>query len=566
MTYLRGYGTKVPTKQTERAYGRTDQVQNNAGGYVFQVDDFERAERWLILGSEGNTFYVKQQEFTRQNAQCIERCIAKDGQRLVQLVADISTRGRAPKNDPALFALAMAISLGDMNTRQLAAATLVKVARTGTHLSHFVQYATQFRGWGKTLRAAVKFWFMNKGSEAVLFQAIKYNQRDGWSMRDFLRLSHPKVLGPDMNSVFKYIVKGEIPETQLFTQVRAIQQLSANQSVVESARLIREHRIPRECVPTELLKESQIWQALLQDMPMTAMVRSLAVMTRNGALKPTDFQTINLICDRLRNQERIHRARLHPLAFLVALNTYDSGVSMHGKKMQTWEPIQDISDALNDAFYLAFESIQPIGNRVLIGVDVSGSMSSGTIAGLPGITPRQGAAALAMQIKKTERDAYVMGFQGDARTAWGWSRTANSQNDSLKGFVPLKISPNMRLDQITNLIGSLPFGPTDCAVPFLWATENKAEIDTFITITDNETWAGDIHPYQAIESYRSKFVRNAKFVAIAMTATDYSVADPKDMNSMNVVGFDAGAPVVITNFASNKATSVLESEDDQNSD
>ena len=55
-------GRNTPVPQSQRA--REDQVLNDAGGFVFQVDDFTRLRRFLILGTEGGTFYVNQKALT----------------------------------------------------------------------------------------------------------------------------------------------------------------------------------------------------------------------------------------------------------------------------------------------------------------------------------------------------------------------------------------------------------------------------------------------------------------------------------------------------------------------
>ena len=57
-------------------------------------------------------------------------CIAEDGVRVVRATSEISESGRAPKNDPALFVLAMAAGLGDEATR---AAALAALPRGGAH-------------------------------------------------------------------------------------------------------------------------------------------------------------------------------------------------------------------------------------------------------------------------------------------------------------------------------------------------------------------------------------------------------------------------------------------------
>lgn len=49
---------------------------------------------------------------------------------------------------------------------------------------------------------------------------------------------------------------------------------------------LAEHDLPREAIPTEKLNELAVWEALLEKMPMTAMVRNLGKMTSIGLLKP----------------------------------------------------------------------------------------------------------------------------------------------------------------------------------------------------------------------------------------------------------------------------------------
>ena len=43
----------------------------------------------------------------------------------------------------------------------------------------------------------------------------------------------------------------------------------------------------------------------------------------------------------------------------------------------------------------------------------------------------------------------------------------------------------------------MPFG-TDCALPMICAHEQELAVSAFITYTDSETWAGTIHPAQAL--------------------------------------------------------------------
>src|ERR1700732_1746231 len=112
-------------------------VANSGGGYVFPVGDWVRLERFLILGSEGGSYYAGERQLTRENAEAVIRCLAEDGVRAVQRRVEVSASGRAPKNDPAIFALALAAALGDEPTKRAAFAAVAKVCRTGTHLFRF---------------------------------------------------------------------------------------------------------------------------------------------------------------------------------------------------------------------------------------------------------------------------------------------------------------------------------------------------------------------------------------------------------------------------------------------
>jgi len=136
MSYLKRHGTRrVP--QWAPMPG-TDQVPNSAGGFAWAVDCWTRLRRFLILGSEGGSYYASEWTLTRENAQAVEECVREDGARAVAEITRVSVEGRAPKNDPALFALAVAASLGDEATRKAALDAMPQVARTGTHLFQFV--------------------------------------------------------------------------------------------------------------------------------------------------------------------------------------------------------------------------------------------------------------------------------------------------------------------------------------------------------------------------------------------------------------------------------------------
>src|SRR5262245_61823972 len=109
MTFYAKYFSRKATPQSQPIPDR-NQVENSAGGYVFALDDWARLDRFLILGCEGSTYYATERALTIENALAVTRCLDADGPRTVARIVEISRAGRAPKQNPAIFALALAAS------------------------------------------------------------------------------------------------------------------------------------------------------------------------------------------------------------------------------------------------------------------------------------------------------------------------------------------------------------------------------------------------------------------------------------------------------------------------
>jgi len=268
------------------------------------------------------------------------------------------------------------------------------------------------------------------------------------------------------------------------------------------------------------------------------MIRNLGKMTSLGLLKPFS-DAKRLIVRKLRDATALNRARIHPLAVLVAQKIYAQG---HGDKgALKWSPVSAVVDALDEAFYATFQNVEPCGKPVLLALDVSGSMAGSMIAGSC-ISAREASAAMALITAATEPEHEIIAFSaaaGGHGGKWGGGES---------GITRVNLSPRMRLAEVIKRVEAIPMGGTDCALPMLWAARNKLDVSGFITYTDSETWAGNIHPAQALRQYRSEFVGDAKAVVVGMTSNGFTLADPNDRGMMDVVGFDTTAPAVIADF------------------
>lgn len=540
--YTQYYSTRQ-TPQIQPIPGK-GQIKNNAGGYGWKVDKWKQLDRFLILGAEGSTYYVNQQQLVVDNANSVMQCIKQDGVKVVDRIVEISDGGRAAKNDPALFVLAMCIGFGDLETRKSAYQALNKVARIPTHLFSFLEYLKAFKGWSRGLRNAVSNWYYN--NDSLAYHLVKYQQRNSWSHRDVLRLAHTKPQTDLQKVLFHYAVNGwesvgetEHPEKELQI-VWAFEKTKRSDSEKEIVDLILHYGLTREMLPTKFLNSVNVWEALLEKMPLTAMIRNLGKMSSVGLLEFGSSANQKVI-ERLNNREYLHKSRIHPLNVLVAMKTY---AQSHGVKGSlTWEPVTQILDALDEAFYLAFDNVVPTGKRIMLALDVSGSMIT-QINNLP-LSCRDASAALAMITARIEKNWMVTIFSSAGSN---FMKSGNGNRYGKDGIGVLPISPRQRLDDIIKSVSGLPFSGTDCALPMLYAQQKKLNFDTFVIYTDNETWAGNIHPAQALSQYQNTSGINAKLVTVGMTSSQFSIADPSRDDMLDVVGFDTATPQLISSF------------------
>jgi 60 kDa SS-A/Ro ribonucleoprotein len=335
------------------------------------------------------------------------------------------------------------------------------------------------------------------------------------------------------NRVAKYGAVGELPKL-----INAFEQAKRATIPGEIVKLIDEYDLPREAIPTQWLNEVVVWDALLERMPLTAMIRNLGKMTSLGLLQPYS-EAKQLIVRKLRDATALQRARIHPFAVLVAQKVYAQG---HGEKGSLkWTPVPAVVDALDQAFYATFPNVEPCGKPVLLALDVSGSMATSMLAGSC-LSAREASAAMALVTAATEPEHEIIAFSaaaGGHGGKWGGGEP---------GITRVDITPHLRLAEVIQRLAAIPMGGTDCALPLLWAARNKLHVSGFITYTDSETWAGNLHPAQALRQYRGEFVADAKAVVVGLTSNGFTFADPADRGMLDVVGFDTTAPAVIADF------------------
>jgi len=545
----------VRTPQTEPIPGRqAEMVRNNAGGFTFGKDLWTKLEDFLILGTTGGTYYVGEKEHTFANAQVVFDAIGADGCRAVQLATEVSTAGRAPKNFPALFVLAAAFARGDLDARRAARGALPSIARTTDHFAHFWGYYKNLKGkpsgkgiapvMNRLMRGALADWFLADDADRIAFRACKARSRktgsgEPFALRDMLRLAKPSLIkmDPATDALFGWLA-GNVPDEQAALVLPSVEKYRIAKAVTgpkEAVTAVRTLRVPWEFLPDAVLDSPEVWEALTETVGMTALIRNLARMTRIAALKPYGGEAVSTVVRRLTDGEALKKARIHPLDVYLALKVYNSGAAQPNPKapLRTWTPLAAISDALEEAYELSFGYVEPSGKRLLVAVDSSGSMSNGfggrvVLGGSPLGSPYEIACGMAAAMSRIEKgNVHVI----DVDTAVRRSR----------------VTPRTNLREIASWQPS--GGGTDLSLPFEWAASQRIAVDGFLVLTDNETWAGRYqHPSQALDGYRSSVNPQARVIVASMTAAGHSIADPKQQGVLQVAGFDAALPQLVSGF------------------
>lgn len=519
------------TPQTQPIKGReAEMVQGRSGGWMFKADIWQQLRRCLLIGTAQSTHYAGKQELTGEFVEVLKNAIALNPQRVAHEI-QYASDGRSINNSAPILALVL-LSMGETPEAKTAfQKTFPKVVRTGSHFYEWMNYTKSMRGFGKIVREAGKGWLSQRNVRDLAYQLLKYQQRQGFSNRDALRLFHVKPLTEQHNELYKWVTKGwdnlpsAIPSDSL-AQIWWYEWLKRNPTKTHEA--IQKGRLTFEMAAPVGKMDKAAWQLLFNEMPIGAMLRNLGSLTELEVLSASAKDNLNRIEKVLNSAEHLRKGRIHPIDVLKALRTYQSGGKL-GKSQKTWQPVPRIVDILERALELSFETLEPTGKTFLHAVDVSGSMSYYSVTSI-GLTCCEIAATMALATVKAEKNYVIRGFATE--------------------FRDLKITKKDSFTDAMKKASNQNFGGTDASVAYDWAIQNKFKADIFCFWTDCESWAGKKHPSQALAEYRRKVNPHAKAVYVSLAPYNISLVDPNDPNSWDIAGFDPGTPKLIQMLAS----------------
>jgi 60 kDa SS-A/Ro ribonucleoprotein len=440
------------TKWTRDAY-RATRERNYEGFPTFYRSLEEQTLQVLTTGVLENTFYVDANTLAQESLDVIGRMAADDTELLARMIVYARTEGLL--RTVPIMALAVLSSADPVAFARV----FPRVIRTPNDLKDFVTLARKGgirAGLGRAVKRAVNDWLTG----LTEYHAIKYGSRSGdVTLRDVLRITHPKPKDTRADALFHYLVNGLTPENaervrERLPQVWAFEQLKRADDPTERRRRIVEGRLPYEVVVGAMAPDTALWAELMRQMPYLALLRHLNTLTRAGVLG--DWDAAHYVAERLASGEAVAKAMVLPFQLFIAHKTLVA------------EAPRVVREALEEALELSFANVPALPGVTCIAPDVSGSMSHGYVSGRGQVRTIDIAAIFAAACLKKSADAIVLPFEHQV--------------------VDVRLSARDTLMTTADKLAKVGGGGTAVAAPISHLLAKRQRVDTVIGITDSEDW------------------------------------------------------------------------------
>ena len=416
-------------------------VRNEAGGLAYAREPKAALALYAATGCLNGTFYADGDDQ-------LQRVLALAEQVEPGFVARTAIYARQVahmKDMPALLLATLAVRDGALFAR-----AFPRVVDGGRMLRNVVQILRSGRVGRKSLgsrpKRLVRQWLDN-ASDAAIVQAAIGNQP---SLADVIRMVHPKPVDPQREALYAWVIGKPYREDVLPAIVRDYEAFK---------------RDPGEALPplpfqyyTSLPLTRSHWQALARTASWQTLRMNLNTFARNGVFE--DAATAAEVAQRLRDPALVRRARVLPYQLLTAYHASAGSAP------------EAVREALQDAMEIATAQVPVLDGRVVVAVDVSGSMASPVTGFRRGATTATRcvdvAALMAACVLRTNPSARVLPFDTDVRS--------------------LSLNPRDSVMTQARQLAALCGGGTAVSAPLARLNREQAQVDLVVLVSDNESW------------------------------------------------------------------------------
>ncbi|XP_061178991.1 RNA-binding protein RO60-like [Saccostrea echinata] len=516
--------------------------------------DFRKLKQFLILGGPNSVYHPHSvsHSSTKIDLSFIHRLIAGGrGKDVVRVIKQYSLEGRAAKQNAILRALAVCSTSSDLVTKREANRIIPDVCRIFDHLIKFIKFSQEDavgKKWGRARRKAISNLYNNYpgGPMKLAYHVTKYRKRGNMSHKDVIRLAHVKPFNQEVQYILGYIIRGlnganlnihhpspELESVKNYIQgVEEARRCRTRGDEAHLIHLIETHQLCHEHVRKEFLNKPEIWHALLQHMPIHAVIRNLNSLASNEVFNLYDGD-VNIVAQKLNDLGLLNEARVHPFEILTAYFQHKSGERT--ARGNVFTPSETILCALEEAFYKSLKPRTDIFEarsvRMAFGIDLTISPSDCVVSAK--ITSRQAVTGILLELIRYVNTYHVLPF--------GASDICS----------PLPISPDDRLQNVENSLFVGGVESSNLTKPIDFAIRNQLEVNVFVLFT-SKTYTEQEH-YQlkdAMDRYRSQpwAGREPRLVVVDVVGNQSPISSYEE-DFLRIEGADSQVVNVIKQFA-----------------
>ena len=478
---------------------------NSAGGKAYSLSDKAALAQYAMTGCFNGTYYCSDQDQLKNMLNYTNKC---DATFLAKLAVYAREEGLM-KDMPAFLAAVVAskdsVLLQKIFNRVVdspkMARNFVQIIRSG---------ATGRKSFGTRPKKLLQAYLEGLTDEQ-LFRADVGNDP---SLQDIIKLVRPKPANKNRSALYAYLLDKEFNADDLLPLAKNFEAFKKDMS----------KEIPE--VPFQMLTALPLtdshWKSIATNASWTQTRMNLNTFLRHNVFN--DPKMVDLVADRLQNENLIKKAKVFPYQLFAAFKNVDSQVP------------QKITNALQKAAEIAIENVPDIDGMVYVFPDISGSMRSPVTGYRGSVTTKvqcvDVAALVSAAVLRKNPEAEVIPFSDHV--------------------VQAQLNPMDSIMTNAQKLASLPSGGTNCSAPLTLLNQRKAKGDLIIYVSDNESWV-DTNRYgrgtATMEQWKEFKKRNprAKLVCIDITPNATTQAQT-DVDILNIGGFSDQVFDVIARF------------------
>lgn len=463
-------------------------TKNREGYPAFSRTIEEQYLQILLTNTLGNIFYANSNELLKEANELHDTILEKNPEFAAKAMAFAREKGFM-----RLQPIWGLVKLSSVD-RDLFAKVFPKIIRIPSDLQDFFTILkAEGRGQGGRLIKKVVAQYLNDISE---YWAIKYNGRGrGYSFGDIVKTVHPKPKDARQNAIFAYLTGNEYDKT-LVPQIAAYEALKKTTNTSKQITLIKKGKLPHEVVTSIIKPNKEIWEAILQQMPIFALLRNLNTLDRAEILDAHK----DYITSILNNPDRLAKSKILPFRFVTAFYEVE----------KAW-----VKDVLRQAVELTFKNLPEMPGKTAVFLDVSGSMEGRYL--------QIGSVFALALYKKTNGNGVFWTFDTDV-------------------YDPKPSLYDSILSQASKIKA---LGGTDTGAPVYRLRQEKLKVDNIIIITDEQQNTGSPF-WEELRKYRSSINPNAKAFVIDIAPYRSYMIPRNDKNSFYIFGWSE----VVLNYIS----------------